>query len=342
MDLFIGLDVSQQSTVLCVVDAAGHRTWQGQCRTNPASLTAKIKQHAPNAARIGLESGPLSTWLWHELNALGLPIVCIDARHAKAVLAMQINKSDRNDALGLAQIVRTGWYREVKVKTFDSHKVRSAIGGRVQLVRMRVDIMNQIRGLLKLQGIILPVGQKIDLEQHISGDDILAQTLQALAKVLHSVQAAIRDLDRQIRKTVKEHSDCRLLQTIPGVGPLTALTFLATIDDPTRFGRSRSVGAYLGLTPKRYQSGDTDYTGRISRCGDRLLRGYLYEAANALLTRVTRFSTLKAWAVRIAQRHGGKKARVAIARKLSVIMHRMLITREPFRWSAAPGAADAA
>ena len=342
MHVFVVLDVSQQSTVLCVVDAAGHKVWQGQCRTNPASLAAKIQRHAPNASRIGLESGPLSTWLWHELNALGLPIVCIDARHAKAVLAMQINKSDRNDALGLAQIIRTGWYREVKVKTFDSHKVRAAIGGRVQLVRMRVDIMNQIRGLLKLQGIILPVGKKIDLEQHIAGDDLLAQTLQALANVFHSVQAAIRELERQIRKIAKANLDCCLLQTIPGVGPLPALIFVATIDDPTRVDRSRSVGAYLGLTPMRYQSGDTDYTGRISRCGDGLLRSYLYEAANALLTRVTRFSTLKAWGVRMAQRHGGRKARVAIARKLSVIMHRMLITREPFRWSAVPATAKPA
>ena len=342
MNLFVGLDVSQQTTLLCVVDAAGYQIWQGQCRTNPATLAAKIQQHAPNASRIGLESGPLSTWLWHELNALGLPIVCIDARHAKAVLAMQINKSDRNDALGLAQIVRTGWYREVKVKALDNHKVRTAIGARVQLVRMRVDITNQIRGLLKLRGIILPVGRKIDLEQYIAGDDLLAQALQALAKVLHSVQAAVRELDRQARKLANAQPDCRLLQTIPGVGPLTALTFVATVDDPTRFNRSRSVGAYLGLTPKRYQSGDTDYTGRISRCGDGLLRSYLYEAANAVLTRVTRFSTLKAWGVRFAHRHGGKKARVAIARKLSVIMHRMLITREPFRWSADPAATNAA
>ncbi len=342
MDLFVGLDVSQQTTLLCVVDGAGLQIWKGQCRTDPANLAAKIRQHAPNASRVGLESGPLSTWLWHDLNAMGLPIVCIDARHAKAVLAMQINKSDSNDALGLAQIVRTGWYREVKVKAFDSHKVRIAIGARVQLVRMRTDIMNQVRGLLKLHGIILPVGRKIDPEKYISGDDLLAHALRALASVLASTRTAIRDLERQIRKMTNVDADCRLLQTIPGVGFLTALTFVATVDDPARFNRSRSVGAYLGLTPKRYQSGDTDHTGRISRCGDRLLRCYLYEAANALLSRVTRFSPLKAWGVRFAGRHGAKKARVAIARKLSVIMHRMLITREPFRWNPAPVTANAA
>lgn len=342
MNLFVGLDVSQRTTVLSVVDAAGAQIWRGECATNPASLAAKIQKHAPNASRVGLESGPLSTWLWHELNALGLPIVCIDARHAKAVLAMQINKSDRNDALGLAQIMRTGWYREVKVIALDSHKVRTAIGARVQLVRMRTDIMNQIRGLLKLHGILLPVGSKIDLQEHIAGDDLLAQTLKALADVFYSIQASVRELDRKTRKLANADQNCRLLQTIPGVGPLTALTFVATIDDPTRFCRSSSVGAYLGLTPQRYQSGDIDYTGRISRCGDGLLRSYLYEAANALLTRVTRFSKLKAWGVRIARQHGGVKARVAIARKLSVIMHRMLITREPFHWSAAPAAAKAA
>ena len=342
MDLFVGLDVSQQTTVLSVVDGAGLQIWQGQCRTDPASLAAKIRQRAPNVSRIGLESGPLSTWLWHELNGMELPIVCIDARHAKAVLAMQINKSDRNDALGLAQVVRTGWYREVKVKAFDSHKIRIAIGARVQLVRMRTDIMNQARGLLKLHGIILPVGRKIDLAQHISGDSLLAHALRALAGVLASTRTAIRELEHQIRKMTNADADCRLLQTIPGVGFLTALTFVATVDDPARFNRSRSVGAYLGLTPKRYQSGDTDYTGRISRCGDRLLRCYLYEAANALLTRVSRFSALKAWGVRFAGRHGGKKARVAVARKLSVIMHRMLITREPFRWSPGAPAMNAA
>ena len=149
MDLFVGLDVSQKTTLLSVVDADGMQIWHGACRTEPATIAGKIRQHAPDAIRIGLESGPLSTWLWHEFKGMELPIVCLDARHAKAVLSMQINKSDRNDALGLAQIVRTGWYREVKVKGFDSHKVRTAVGARVQLVRMRTDIMNQARGLLK-------------------------------------------------------------------------------------------------------------------------------------------------------------------------------------------------
>src|SRR3954447_21904922 len=173
MDLFVGLDVSQKTTVISVVDATGAQVWHGTCRTEPAIIAGKVREHAAEAVRIGLESGSLSTWLWHELNGMGLPIVCLDARHAKAVLSMQINKSDRNDALGLAQIVRTGWYRAVKVKALDSHKVRSAIGARVQLVRMRTDIMNQIRGLLKLRGIILPLARKFDLEQHIAGDDLL-------------------------------------------------------------------------------------------------------------------------------------------------------------------------
>jgi len=336
MDLFVGLDVSQKTTLISVVDANGAQVWHGACRTEPAIIAGKVREHAAEAIRIGLESGSLSTWLWHELNGMGLPIVCLDARHAKAVLSMQINKSDRNDALGLAQIVRTGWYREVKIKRFDSHKIRMAIGARVQIVRMRTDIMNQARGLLKLRGIVLPTGRPVEIEQHISGDDDpLAPALRALAQVLASIRTAIRDLDRKIRQLTKDDADCRLLQSIPGVGPLTALAFVATIDNPDRFRRSRSVGAYVGLTPQRYQSGETDYTGRISRCGDGLVRSYLYEAANSLLTRVTRFSPLKAWGVRMAVRHGGKKARVAIARKLAVIMHRMLITREPFRWSIA-------
>ena len=154
MEQYVGLDVSQEQTSVCVVDGGGQVIWEGKCTSTPEAIAATIRTRAPEAVRIGLESGPLSAWHWHELRKLDLPVVCLDARHAKAALALQLNKSDRNDARGLAQIVRTGWYREVAVKSVGSQLVRSMLTTRVQLVPMRVDLANQIRGVLKPYGLV--------------------------------------------------------------------------------------------------------------------------------------------------------------------------------------------
>jgi transposase len=144
----------------------------------------------------------------------------------------------------------------------------------------------------------------------------------------------VAKLDRLVIDQAKETAMCRHLMSIPGVGVLTALAFMTAIEDPARFGKSRSVGAFLGLTPKRYQSGETDWDGRISKCGDALVRAYLYEAANALLTNCKKWSALKAWGMQLAKRRGLSKAKVAVARKLAVIMHQMWTTGEAFRWSS--------
>lgn len=335
MDQFIGLDVSQEQTHVCVIGADGNIVWQGQCRSTPEAIARTIKAKAPNAVRVALESGPLSTWHWHALTAKGIPVVCLDARHAKAALSMQLNKTDKNDAFGLAQIVKAGWYREVSVKSLDSHVLRSMLGTRYQLVGMRVDVSNQIRGTLKLFGIVLPRRRSLDklVEQHLGGRPMLDHTLRSLLSLYKALKDQIRVLDRELLAFVRQNSVCRLLMTIPGVGPLTALAFVSTVDDPKRFARSRSVGAYFGLTPRRYQSGELDTSRGISKCGDSLMRTYLFEAATTLLTRVQKWSALKAWGLRLAKRSGMKKAKIAIARKLAVMMHCMWLTGEPFRWS---------
>jgi transposase len=339
MDQFVGLDVSQEVTHLCVVDSNGKTVWQGKCSSTPEAIAAAITSKAPKATRIGLESGMLSTWHWHALNEMDLPVVCLDARHAKAALNMQVNKTDKNDALGLAQIVRTGWYREVKVKSMDSHTVRSMLGTRAQLVGMRTDIRNQIRGVLKTFGIVLGKSRGPLLEKQVQdlakGDGMLSQALRALLSVLRSVSEQVLKLDRIAARHAKDDKICRHLMTVPGIGSLTAAAFVTAVDDPEKFRKSKSVGAFLGLTPRRYQSGETDTNGRISKCGDELARTYLYEAATSLLTKVQKFSALKAWGLRIAKRAGMKKARVAVARKLAVIMHQMWLTGEEFRWSNA-------
>jgi transposase len=337
---FVGLDVSQQVTHLCVIDSDGKIDWQGKCPSTPEGIADTIKARAPQVAKIGLESGPLSTWHWHALNALGLPIVCLDAKHAQAALSMQMNKTDKNDAHGLAQIVKTGWYREVGVKSLDSHTVRTMLGARFQLVGMRVKVGNQIRGTLKTFGIVLKGGQGRSFEDLVEDvrpvDNALFDlTLASLLSVYAGLKAEILALDHQLLSYAKKSSICRQLMTVPGVGPITAAAFVTAVDDPAKFSKSRSVGAFLGLTSRRYQSGEQDHNGKISKCGDGLVRSYLYEAAGALLTRVEKWSALKAWGLRLAKRSGMKKARVAVARKLAVIMHRMWVSGEPYRWTAA-------
>jgi transposase len=340
MEQFVGLDVSQDMTHVCVIDSNGKIVWQGTCLSTPEGISGAVKARAPNAIRIGLESGPLSTWHWHALKAKGLPVVCLDARHAKAALNMQMNKTDKNDAHGIAQIVKTGWYREVGVKSLDSHTIRSMLGARAQLVAMRVEVTNQIRGILKTFGVVLRRRDGLTFEALVNeacsqAGNRLSHTINSLLSVYAGLKQQILCLDRELIRYARESEICRRLMTIPGIGILTAIAFVTTIDDPVRFAKSSSVGAYLGLTPRRYQSGEADRNGGISKCGDPLVRAYLFEAATTLLTRVEKWSALKAWGLRIAKRSGMKKATVAVARKLAVIMHRLWADGGTFRWSSA-------
>jgi transposase len=340
MNQYVGLDVSLEQTSICVVDEDGKALWQGKCASTPEMLVAVMRARAPQAARIGLESGPLSLWHWHALRQAGLPVVCLDARHAKAALSLQLNKSDRNDARGLAQIVRTGWYREVTVKSFGSQLIRSLLTTRAQLVRMRVDLANQIRGVLKPFGLMAGKGGGqafADRVRRLVADGPLQTVAEALLTAWQAIDSQVALLTRRLIGMARQNQAVKRLMTTPGVGALVALTYVSVIDQPERFARSSSGGAYLGLTPRRFQSGEEDYSGHISRCGDRLLRTYLFEAAGIILHRVSRWSALKAWGTRLAKRIGSKKATVAVARKLAVILHRLLRDGTEFRWSARQG-----
>jgi transposase len=346
MEQFVGLDVSQEMTHLCVIGGDGKIVWQGKCQSTPEAIAATIRSRAPDVVRIGLESGPLSTWHWHALKAMGLPVVCLDSRHAQATMSGQVNKTDKNDAYGLAQIVKAGWYREVGVKSLVSHTIRSMLGARAQLVGMRVEVTSQIRGILKTFGIMLSrrTGEPFErLVEEACGDNdgMLNRTVQSLLCVYSCLKEQIRHLDRQLTGCARTSAVCQQFMTIAGVGVLTALAFVTAVDDPTKFVKSRSVGAYFGLTPRCYQSGEIDQNRGISKCGDSLVRTYLFEAAGTLLTRVEKWSALKAWGLRLAKRSGMKKAKIAVARKLAVIMHRMWVNGSSFRWSAAEPAAAA-
>ena len=343
MELYVGMDVSLKETSICVVDGNGTIVSEGTVISEPAAIAAFIKTKAENAKRIGLETGPTSTWLWHELRALGLPVICIDARHAKAALSLQINKSDRNDAVGLARIMQCGWYKEVRVKSLPCHAVRAVLNSRAQLVKIKRDLENQIRGLLKNHGLVIgKAGGNLfrrRAEELVGEHRLLQEAVRPLLGVREIVRREVAGLTRRLLALARNNAESRRLMTVPGIGPINALAFCAAIDEPTRFRRSRSVGAYFGLTPRRHASGEIDWTGRISKCGDGMVRSYLFEAAGVLLTRVSHWCALKSWGLRLAKRIGFKKAKVAVARKLAVILHRMWCDGTDFIWSTKKEAA---
>jgi len=343
MELYVGMDVSLKETSICVVDGSGEIVSEGTVISEPSAIAAFIKTNAVGAKRIGLETGPTTTWLWHELRALGLPVICIDARHAKAALSLQINKSDRNDAAGLARIMQCGWYKKVQVKSVSCHEIRAVLNARAQLVKVKRDLENQIRGLLKNLGLVIgKAGGSVfrrRVEELLGRHGLLWEAVRPLLEVREKVRREIAALYRKLLDLARDDVDSRRSMTVPSIGPITALAFRAAIDEPSRFQRSRSVGAYVGLTPRRYASGEVDWTGRISKCGDRMLRSYLFEAAGVLLTRVQHWSKLKAWGHRLWKRIGFKKAKVAVARKLAVILHRMWRDGTDFIWSTKEAAA---
>jgi transposase len=337
METFIGLDVSLKETSVCILNRDGTRVFEGKVASEPAAIARLIRKRAPGVVRVGLESGPTSVWLTHALMAEGLPVVCLDARHAQAVLSVRPNKSDRGDARGLAEMVRVGWFKAVRVKSLTSHERKALLIARHQLVDMRVRIDNQLRGILKTFGLVIgqcgrgQIGQRAqELSKGHPGIDCV---VAAMVAVRDSLLEQITVCDREIRKLAKNDETAQRLMTVPGVGPVVALAYISAIDDPQRFTHARDVGAYLGLTPKRYQSGEVDRAGRISKCGDGFVRTCLFEAAGVLLTRVDRWSPLKAWGVRLMKRVGATKAKVAVARKLAVILHRIWTDGTEFWWT---------
>ena len=297
MEQYVALDVSLKEISMCVMDGKGAVVFEGKAPAEPTSLAALIRAKAPQVVRVGLETGATTPWLFHALTAAGLPVVCMDARHAHAALSMRPTKSDRNDARGLADMLRMGWFRQVHAKRFNSHERRMVLAVRHRMVSMRTELDAQIRGMLKTFGLILGPGHSDALlrraEELAEGHPVLASLIAHLAEVRRHVDAQIAEIDRGIRRLIRNEPTLKRLTTVPGVGPITALAFLCAVDDPRRFKHARDVGPYLGLTPTRYQSGETDRQGRISKCGDTFTRTCLYEAANVLLTKVKRFSRLE-------------------------------------------------
>ncbi len=346
MGYFAGLDVSLEETAICIVDEAGRILREARAATEPEALVAFFGACGMEMERVGLEACSLTAWLHEGLTQAGLPAICIEARQAKAAMGAMPNKTDRNDARGIAQIMRTGWYRAVHVKTPSCRSWRALLAARRLVLNKRRDVENGVRALLREAGLKVGTPSRKDFPARVrelaADDPVLAGLSEALLSVIEVMNQEVDKLTKRVLDEVKVEPICRRLMTVPGVGPLTALAFRATIDQPSRFRKSRDVGAHLGLTPRRYQSGETDVQGRISRCGDELARTALYEAAHSLLIRSSKWSALRAWGMGIAKRRGMARARVAVARKLAVILHRMWADGSEFRWGKQAASAVAA
>jgi transposase len=339
MELCAGLDVSVAETSLCVVDADGKVIRETKMPTEPEAIIAALVAACTTGAswkRIGLEAGPLSQWLFSALIEAGYPAICVETRHMKAALSAQLNKSDRNDARGIAQMMRVGLYRPVHVKTLASQERRLLLTNRKLLQDKMLDIERELRGTLRNFGLKVGIVSRARFEARIEELVTPHPRLAALVRPLLVARRVLREqfarMHKMLLDLVRDEPVCRRLMTAPGVGAVVALAYRVTIDVPARFERSKAVGAALGLTPRRYQSGEIDRTGRISKCGDGMLRSLLFEAAQVLLTRSSG-SWLKAWGLQLAKRRGMKRAIVATARRLSVILHRMWTEGSDFRFS---------
>ena len=342
MNHYVGLDVSLEETAICVVDGTGRIVEEARAASEPEALIAALREIDWPLERVGLEACSLTAWLHDELHSAGLPAVCIETRQANAAMKTMPNKTDRNDARALAQIMRTGWYRQVHVKSRQCRLWRSLLVARRTVLNEMRSMENVVRAVLREAGLKLGVPGRAAFAGRVreltEGDARVTTLVEPLLAILATMLDQLAHLTKQVQDIVRQEAVCRRLMSVPGVGPITALAFRATIDRPDRFRRSRDVGAHLGLTPARYQSGETDIQGKISRCGDELARTALYEAAHTLLVRSRKWSALRAWGMKVAKARGMARARVAVARKLAVILHRMWSDGAEFRFSKEPSA----
>jgi transposase len=335
---YVGLDVSLRETALCVVDENGSIVREGKVASEPEAISAWLAQLDISITKVGLEIGGLGRWLYAELRIAGWPVICIDPRRLRGLTKTMPVKTDRNDARAIAHVMRVGWYSVVHIKSGISQELRMLLANRKTLLTKQIDIENEIRGTLRVFGLKLSgrvtkasfEGRALEL---VADRPRLAAMVRPMLIARDALRRQCAALHKMLLSAVRGEPTCRRLMTVPGVGALTAVTYLVTIDDPKRFRNSRDVGAHLGLTPRKYASGEVDRNGAISKCGDSLLRTTLYQAALALLTRSGRWSALRAWGVAVAKRRGLRRAVVAVARKLAVVMHRIWADRSEFRWT---------
>src|SRR4051794_27265288 len=344
MEQYAGIDVSLESASICVVDSIGRIVREAKVVCEPEALIAWFTKLGVSMARIGLEAGPLSQWLYAKMREAGLSVELLETRHVRDAFKAMPVKTDRTDARGIAQLMRLGWFRPVHCKSLPAQELRAILTARKLVQSKRHDLEMSLRGILR--GFGLKVGQttpsnfEARVRELIDGHATLLVVADAILLARAVLAEQLGKLQKRLVSLAREDTRARLLMSTPGVGVIVALTYVAGIDDPGRFRSSKAVCAHFGLTPKKYQSGETDVTGRISKIGDASVRTALYEAASVILTRPVKGSSLKSWAMRLAMRAGMRKAKVALARKLAVVLHRMLADGTEFMAGKAAAAAQ--
>jgi transposase len=334
MEYYAGIDVSLEASSVCVVDASGKIVKEAKVPSEPEALMGWFKALPFALARIGLEAGPLSQWLYAGLKEAGFAVELLETRHVRDAFKAMPVKTDRKDARGIAQLLRLGWFRPVHCKSVPAQETRAVLTARKLIQAKLHDVQMSLRGILRGFGLKVgrttPVGFASRIRELTEHHPALSAIAEALLAVRAVLLRELNGFEKQVHKQAKADARVRLTMTAPGVGAIVGLTYVAALDDPGRFSSSKTVGAHFGMTPKKYQSGETDVTGRISKKGDKGVRTVLYEAAHVILTRPVKGGALKSWAARLAKRAGMQKAKVALARKLAVILHRMLTDGTPF------------
>ncbi|KNG91747.1 IS110 family transposase [Pseudaestuariivita atlantica] len=336
MNVFIGLDVSLASTAICVLGPQGIIVEELQAESEPEALVRAIVALPYSIDTIGLEAGPLSQWLSKGMEEAGFDVVMMETRLVKAALKAMPIKTDRRDAQGIARLLQLGWYKPVHRKSVSSQEIRALLTARKSVQQAIINLELSMRGVLRNFGLKLGHVTRIRYEARVrelvEQNEILSASTEALLRARAQLRAELAELDAAIADLAKQDDVCRLMMTMPGVGRIVALTVKSAIDDPTRFVRSKDVGPWVGLTPRRTQSGEMDIVGQITRAGDRALRTALYQAAMILMHRGSP-NWLQAWALRVAHRRGSKRALIALARRIGVVLHRMWRDGTPFRYA---------
>jgi len=333
MNYYAGIDVSLKESCVCVLDAGGKVIRETKVASEPEAIIAWFAQLGLAMELIGLEAGPLSQWLFAAMKQAGLAVELLETRHVRNALKTMTVKTDRKDARGIAELVRIGWFRPVHCKSISAQETRAILTARKLVDTKLHDVEMSLRGILR------GFGLKVDkttatsfaarIRELVDGHPTLQGLVDALLSI-REVLARVQGFEKRVRTMARHNEQAKLLMSTTGVGAIISLTYAAAIDDPARFESSKVVGAHYGMTPKKYQSGQTDYNGRISKIGDASVRRALWQAAHVILTRSVKDSALKTWGLSVAKRKGMAKAKVALARKLAVVMHRMLVDGKSF------------
>ena len=324
------------STAVCVLGDKGKVLKEADIASEPEALISFIENLPWEVVQIGLEAGPLSQWLYKGLSEASLPVVLMETRRVKKALKASRIKTDRRDAQGLAHLLQVGWFSQVHCKSKAAQEVRAMLTSRKSLQGAIINLELSVRGVLRNFGLKVGKISKGDYEERIrelvAGNAMLQAAVEPILRVRAETRSELAELEKKVRDMARRDPVCNLLMSMPGVGPIVALTFKAAVDDPTRFKRSRDIGPWVGLVPSLEASGERSIVGAITRTGDAGLRTTLYQAATVMLHRGP-MTWLKSWALRTAARRGTKRATVALARRIGVILHRMWVDATEFRYT---------